>query len=54
MNSKEFFMLAAKMRKAQRSFFATRDKAYLQEAMHFERIMDSEIERVKKLTSIEI
>lgn len=51
MNAKEFFDLVSKMRSAQRDFFKTRAPGSLQESKRLERLVDAEIERVRKIKS---
>lgn len=51
MNPKEFFDLVSQMRQAQRDYFKTRTPQSLQESKRLERLVDSEIDRVKKITT---
>lgn len=51
MNAKEFFDLVSKMRQSQRDFFNTHAPGSLQESKRLERLVDAEIERVRKITS---
>lgn len=46
MNAKEFFELVAKMRKAQKDYFATRTTEALFLSKRLEREVDAEIQRV--------
>ena len=50
MNAKEFFLTVAQMREAQKKYFKNRFSADLEKAKELEKIIDAEIERVKKLT----
>lgn len=49
MNAKEFFELVAKMRKAQREYFATRTNDALSKSKQLEREVDAEIKRVEDI-----
>lgn len=51
MNPKEFFDLVSQMRQAQRDYFKTRAPQSLQESKRLERLVDSEIDHVKKITT---
>lgn len=51
MNAKEFFDLVSDMRKAQRDFFKTKAPGSLQESKRLERLVDAEIDRVRKITT---
>lgn len=51
MTAKEFFSLVSQMRQAQKTYFKTRSPGSLQESKHLERLVDTEIDRVKKLTT---
>lgn len=47
MNAKQFFVLVARMRDAQRDYFKHRNNENLQTALQLERNVDDEILRVK-------
>jgi len=49
MESKPFFDLVVKMRQAQRNYFKFRNNSYLRESKRFEKEIDAEIERVRKI-----
>ena len=51
MNAREFFDLVSQMRKAQKEYFKTRNIGVLKQSKAFERQVDSEIERVRKITT---
>lgn len=46
MNSKEFFDMVCRMRKAQKNYFKTRDRDVLAISKGFEQTIDKEINRV--------
>lgn len=49
MTSREFFYLVASMREAQKEYFSRRDPAVLRACKMFEKQVDAEIERVRKI-----
>jgi hypothetical protein len=49
MNARDFFMLVAKMRKAQRDYFRTRLTRHLHESKEYEQMVDDEIKRVEAI-----
>lgn len=51
MTAKEFFDLVARMRKVQQEYFRTRTSASLSASKKLERAVDTEIERVNRITN---
>lgn len=49
MNARQFFELVIEMRVAQKEYFKTRSKAFLESSKRFEKQVDDEIERVCKI-----
>ena len=49
MNAKEFFLLTAEMRDAQRAYFANRDKDVFRACRKLENLVDAEISRVREM-----
>ena len=49
MNAKEFFYLVTEMRRAQKSYFETKDKNVFRAARALENQVDREIRRVREL-----
>ena len=49
MDAKEFFNLVSRMRAAQKDYFKTRSKSYLEKSKELEKCVDNEIERVNKI-----
>lgn len=49
MNAKEFFDAVSRMRELQREYWCTRDEGVLAESITQMRLVDDEIERVKKV-----
>lgn len=49
MNAEQFFKLVASMREAQRDYFKSRSRSSLERSKHIERLVDDEIDRVKKI-----
>ncbi|MCM1379544.1 MAG: hypothetical protein NC190_05510 [Bacteroides sp.] len=49
MNPQQFFQLVTAMREAQRDYFKSRSRSALERSKHLERLVDTEIDRVKEL-----
>lgn len=49
MNPQQFFLLVASMREAQRDYFKSRSRTSLEISKQKERLVDAEIDRVKKM-----
>ena len=52
MNAREFFDAVAKMRHAQKQYFATRSKEWLVESKDLEKKVDAEISRVNAVLAM--
>lgn len=51
MDSREFFDIVCRMRKAQKNYFKTRDRDVLSVSKSFEKTIDEEINRVNGILS---
>lgn len=51
MNSREFFYLVAEMRSAQQAYFETRSQHVLRACKMYEKRVDQEIARVRKIVN---
>lgn len=51
MNSRDFFDMVCRMRKAQKNYFKTRDRDILNISKGFEKTIDEEINRVNAILS---
>lgn len=49
MNARQFYNLVRQMRAAQKNYFRTRDKSYLEAAKKIEKEIDAEIARVEEI-----
>lgn len=50
MNPREFFEAVALMRDNQKKYFESRSQLHLRESKRLEKLIDTEIERVRKIT----
>jgi len=49
MTAKEFYLTVVEMRKAQKMFFKTKDRVFLDKSIKLEKEVDNEIKRVEKI-----
>jgi len=49
MTAKDFYLTVVEMRKAQKMFFKTKDRAFLDKSIKLEKEIDNEIKRVDKI-----